>query len=490
MIDIHQRLRRRLMAAIAAGTLAAAGCGATDPGTTPAPSTDTTAANDAGAGQDTGNNDTGQPADTGTTADTSTAADTGAPEDTSTAADTGTAGDTATATDTATDTATSDTNNATDTQDAAGDTSTDTAWAQGDSINAADSGAAPICQGDKEPTKTCYTATQLLSAASPNYPFGAPLPPDQTLYLMPPDGCPPPSAVKDGCCNSAQGPALLEGDKCCYYHCTGACCGRPLYVAGEPITSAPIARGDWGAAADHERLADATHLDASTKAELAAAWLGDAAAEHTSVASFARFSLDLLAFGAPPELVAGAHMAAADEVEHARICYGLANRYMDGPLGPGPLALAGVSCSATLADAVDSAVREGCVGETIAAMVAQASSATAQDTELKRLLSGLAEDELRHAELAWRFVAWAVATGGETVAAAAHAAFDDAINGALQAPDDPDSIDTAAWQAHGRLTQRGWLAAARAAVHQVIAPCARELLEVDVSVCAPVAVSS
>jgi hypothetical protein len=34
--------------------------------------------------------------------------------------------------------------------------------------------------------------------------------------------------------------------------------------------------------------------------------------QHASVASFARFSLELLALGAPPDLVAAAHAAALD----------------------------------------------------------------------------------------------------------------------------------------------------------------------------------
>ena len=45
------------------------------------------------------------------------------------------------------------------------------------------------------------------------------------------------------------------------------------------------------------------------------------------IASFARTSLDLLALGAPADLVAETHRAALDEIEHARIAYALASAF-------------------------------------------------------------------------------------------------------------------------------------------------------------------
>jgi hypothetical protein len=47
--------------------------------------------------------------------------------------------------------------------------------------------------------------------------------------------------------------------------------------------------------------------------------------------------LELLALGAPAELVEKAHVAALDEIEHARICFALASAYGGERYGPGPL---------------------------------------------------------------------------------------------------------------------------------------------------------
>jgi hypothetical protein len=46
--------------------------------------------------------------------------------------------------------------------------------------------------------------------------------------------------------------------------------------------------------------------------------------EHASVAAFARFTLDLLALGAPADLVQSAQQALGDEIAHAELCFGLA----------------------------------------------------------------------------------------------------------------------------------------------------------------------
>jgi len=46
--------------------------------------------------------------------------------------------------------------------------------------------------------------------------------------------------------------------------------------------------------------ADASKIDPGLRAELGLAWADDALDEHASIAAFARFSLELLALGAPP----------------------------------------------------------------------------------------------------------------------------------------------------------------------------------------------
>jgi hypothetical protein len=118
-------------------------------------------------------------------------------------------------------------------------------------------------------------------------------------------------------------------DMCCYptleAEPVGSSCvvGRPFIDAsGERV--APARRGRSWARGRRPRLA---RLSAVERAVLAAAWTQDALVEHASVAAFARTTLELMALGAPAELVAGAQAAAADEVRHARVSFALASAY-------------------------------------------------------------------------------------------------------------------------------------------------------------------
>jgi hypothetical protein len=131
--------------------------------------------------------------------------------------------------------------------------------------------------------------------------------------------------------------------------------------------------------------------------------------EHASIAAFARFSLQLLALGAPASLVEASAQALVDETRHARLCFGLAARYAEGEMAPGPLDVNGALDQVDLLDIVRLAIDEGCVGESVAALEAQAAADLATDPSVKRLLAAIAADETRHAELAFRFVAWAAA---------------------------------------------------------------------------------
>jgi hypothetical protein len=55
-------------------------------------------------------------------------------------------------------------------------------------------------------------------------------------------------------------------------------------------------------------------LTSDQRARLAAQWATDGAAEHASIASFARVTLQLMALGAPAGLLADTQRGAADEV--------------------------------------------------------------------------------------------------------------------------------------------------------------------------------
>ena len=200
-------------------------------------------------------------------------------------------------------------------------------------------------------------------------------------------------------------------------------CGRPLLDGGEPVV-ADVAPGASGWCVGGTPIA-AELADAERRA-LAAWWLRAAVLEHASVASFAHFSLDLMRFGAPPDLIEGAHRAALDEIRHAQACFALASGYAGQPLRPGALGAGGLPApAATLAALADALVREGCVGETLAAVDAAARLAGARDPAVRDALAMIVRDESAHAALAWRALRWVLAQDADgSVFAAVDAAFD------------------------------------------------------------------
>jgi len=140
-------------------------------------------------------------------------------------------------------------------------------------------------------------------------------------------------------------------------------------------------------------------------------WLNAASGEHASIASFAAHSLELLAVGVPAHLLAAVHEAAQDEIRHARMSYTVASIYLDSEVGPAALGISSARPNpTTLLAVLISTARDGCVSETVAAFEALFSLRNAVQTNAPRLLQdvlrSIAEDEMRHAALAWRTVAW------------------------------------------------------------------------------------
>lgn len=328
----------------------------------------------------------------------------------------------------------------------------------------------------------CMTAAQLAYAVDNKGGGGAPFdagdsdadgssaPPLD--YPVPPEGCPTKERVFDGCCNAASDGPVLVGETCCYVFCQGACCGRPLLIEGRAAQAEVRGVDGWASLGHAEAdIRGVEGLDAVTRAALADAWAADAVMEHASIASFHRFGLDLLRLGAPAGLVADAARAVLDEVDHAERCFAIASMLADAPRGPGPLDLpTALPLSRDLAEAVALTVHEGCVGETLAASLAQSAARNATAPLVRSTLEIIAADEARHAELAWRFVRWALQYD-DSLRAVAGAAFNAALC-QLPEPVQPRDVDAKAFRAYGRLDATSHRAAVLACRREVLWPCA------------------
>lgn len=219
----------------------------------------------------------------------------------------------------------------------------------------------------------------------------------------------------------------------------------------------------------------AQQLPTSIRERLAHDWAHAARFEHASIAAFNRFSLELLRVGAPAELVQAANEAALDEIEHARACFAVASTYAGKPLGPGPLAIHDLHLGeAELGAIARSTADEGCVGETLAALEADEARSRAEIPELTALLAKIAEEEQRHAGLAFRFVRWACRIGGSAVCAAARDGYHAALDRYRSAPAIEGVLDLGI-ERHGRLCASTRRAVYERALSDVLEPLEREL---------------
>lgn len=124
--------------------------------------------------------------------------------------------------------------------------------------------------------------------------------------------------------------------------------------------------------------------------------------EAASVIAFRRLELELIRNGAPTELVQRARRSRADEIRHARDTAALARRF---GAEVSALDVAPMTERDLLAIAIENAT-EGCVRETYGALVAAFQARAAQDPEIARVLTGIARDEARHAELSHDVAVW------------------------------------------------------------------------------------
>jgi hypothetical protein len=146
-------------------------------------------------------------------------------------------------------------------------------------------------------------------------------------------------------------------------------------------------------------------------------------------------ALDLVALGAPAELVERTYRAALEESAHARAAFTLASAYAGEALGAGRFPGAAAprdpeSPADRLARIVFEAWVDGRVGEAAASRGAALAAETTTDPVVRDVLRAIAADERSHAALAADTLAWARAldpVAFERGASAARAALEEGL---------------------------------------------------------------
>ncbi|HBQ12555.1 MAG TPA: hypothetical protein DEF51_15885 [Myxococcales bacterium] len=124
--------------------------------------------------------------------------------------------------------------------------------------------------------------------------------------------------------------------------------------------------------------------------------------EASAVAAFDVMIDELSRLGAPEGLLDAAREAREDEVRHAASMGEVACSYGATPLRPD---IAPARERSAFEIALENAV-EGCVRETFGALVGAHQALAAEDPAIAAAMRGVADDEIRHAELSWSVAAW------------------------------------------------------------------------------------
>jgi hypothetical protein len=250
-----------------------------------------------------------------------------------------------------------------------------------------------------------------------------------------------------------------EPDACCYAYRRGPCGkGRPmshdgaLVLAGERSTEGWSGLDADAVARDVRALASDAEIEALVDHLRRIAIL-----EHASVAAFARVSLELLALGAPAELVRAAHVAALDEIRHAELCWSLLAALEGTPRGPGPMSIPPFVAD-DRAQILASTIVDGCIGETVGSLVLHEAARVCRVPSLAALYRSIAEEESEHAVLAFRIARFL----------ADEPASDEHVSIARRAPFEPEP--RAPLEAMGIIGEETQRALRRAALETIIFP--------------------
>ncbi|MEO8706121.1 MAG: ferritin-like domain-containing protein [Kofleriaceae bacterium] len=260
----------------------------------------------------------------------------------------------------------------------------------------------------KHESGCCYTSCTAMRVSTEQVPQPSKsrFEPAHVAIPRPPGGTSAPSKIDARCANTLRIKGELRPlshydaaqDRCMYWglRFVPSGTGRPARVDGAARV------GDLATGVGWHAEVPALAADP----EAAATWTRTAQLEHASIAAFSNLALQLLAHGAPAELIEATHAAALDELRHARIAFAIASQYAGVAVGPAAFPEAArMSAEVTLRALALETFVDGCIGEACGA----AEAYRAAHGALAPILHAIAEDEARHAALAWGVVRWCVA---------------------------------------------------------------------------------
>jgi len=181
--------------------------------------------------------------------------------------------------------------------------------------------------------------------------------------------------------------------------------GRPLLTECE-VTVAPLVMGKgWVSSVP---TSEVNNISPKELEQLIEYWTFAAQLEHSSVASFARFTMQMLSFSVPADLLLAIQTATADEVKHAQSAAHILSTLTKKQVSFGALPLEGITLKTSRRELIEALIREACMSETLGVAEITEALRLSEQELVSQHLNTLLEDETMHAALAWRSLRWLI----------------------------------------------------------------------------------
>jgi hypothetical protein len=213
-------------------------------------------------------------------------------------------------------------------------------------------------------------------------------------------------------------------------------------------------------------------LSLAERTRLAETWSRRSAAEYLAVSTFAVLAIDLVAAGAPADVLSLCMRAGIDEVRHAELCLRMIEIYGGKRVMPPP----GMSSlpddpeRPKLHQALANTMLVSCVSETYATTVLTATRDLTTDPVAHAVLTSIYSDEVMHARLGWSYLRYGIERGGAGAIEAAAAMVPIALRGVANVVERERPVGevTEAVRGHGLMTP--------AEERVIYSSCVREVL--------------
>jgi hypothetical protein len=192
-------------------------------------------------------------------------------------------------------------------------------------------------------------------------------------------------------------------DTLCALHCSGMDSCKSTSIAQPDGTSIPALEcASYHTCGAGRRPAGVEFIESKNSSAIAQWLVQSAHLEAVSVDAFRLLRRDLRAHRAPRSLLRQASRAAREEKRHARRMKALAKRAGIECLRP----VVNATRPPTLEELALQNATEGCVRETLGAVLVQYQARHAKDRQIAAAMKSIAPDEANHAALAHRVHSW------------------------------------------------------------------------------------